>query len=65
PWNTWPTRRRPGARRTPENNSLEIPASAAEAGTFPALVHCYVRSSQTSQQTEGNFHKPEKWRSIE
>ncbi|VFT11716.1 hydrolase [Pseudomonas aeruginosa] len=47
PWNTWPTRRRPGARRTPENNSLEIPASAAEAGTFPALVHCYVRSSQT------------------
>lgn len=36
-----------GARRTPENNSLEIPASAAEAGTFPALVHCYVRSSQT------------------
>ena len=47
PWNTWPTRRRPGARRTPENNSLEIPASAAEAGTFPALVHCYVRASQT------------------
>ncbi|MCR7308974.1 hypothetical protein NS847_25240, partial [Pseudomonas aeruginosa] len=64
--NTWPTRRGRAARRTPENNSLEIPASAAEAGTFPALVHC-LRQIDVKQgrQTEGNFRKPEKWRSIE